>query len=228
MANPFGSPATSRTIVDGARVRSTHNGSCRLTSFAEDGWTTAVGLPGRLPTSTARCFTLSGWRRASCSADVAPADTPMTSIRSMPSRSSSAVEPSARRFHVAPVPQVDTRCGDRHTADHSRQDRWCHEASPTASRRAFITPKQSICRTCTAGRKDVRTASFSPLSSAPSAEKPAVSGGCSPWITRFPANPGREVAGRLPKIPRSLRILSLPCHPIAFTVAESALPGAGI
>jgi hypothetical protein len=57
---PFGNPATRRTIIDGAKVHSSHRGSCRLNCFTKDGSTTAVGLPGRLPTRRARCFTLSG------------------------------------------------------------------------------------------------------------------------------------------------------------------------
>jgi hypothetical protein len=47
-------------MVDGANVRSVHMMSCLLTRLPEDDRTTAVGLLGRLPTSTARCFTLSG------------------------------------------------------------------------------------------------------------------------------------------------------------------------
>jgi hypothetical protein len=55
----------------------------------------AVGLPGRFPTSTARCFTFSGCRRASCSAEGAPAEKPMTSIWPMSRASSRAANASA-------------------------------------------------------------------------------------------------------------------------------------
>ncbi len=67
-------------MVDGKNVLISHIGICRFTIRAQEGWTAAVGLPGRLPDMTTRCLTRSGCRRASWSTDVVQAEMPTTSI----------------------------------------------------------------------------------------------------------------------------------------------------